>query len=155
MGRRSTTIPNLWMLELSIQNTCISCMGRDGKGMAWPRWGAMFKYRKYAGWELKEPQRRKMISYADTGCVGSREVRQVGGRVSHPYPSFSLMLFSESFCSDASQRSGGGKSAACTRSLLQISLGCTQMDSEHRALTSTSTRKQNMQSQISGVHLWP
>lgn len=37
----------------------------------------------------------------------------------------SLILFSESFCSDASQRNGRGKSSPCTRSLQQISLGCT------------------------------
>lgn len=46
-----------------------------------------------------------------------------------PDPSFSLILFYESFCSDASQRSGRGKSAPCSHSSLQMSLGCTQMNS--------------------------
>ena len=40
----------------------------------------------------------------------------------HTHPSFSLIPFSESFCSAASQRSGRGKSAPCSRSLLQMSL---------------------------------
>lgn len=60
------------------------------------------------------------------------------------HPSFSHPFLSRSLCSDDSQRRGRGKSAPCSRSLLQMSLGCTQMNSFTSLLP-----EQNMQSQIS------
>lgn len=83
-----------------------------------------------------------------------REVE--GGETGQWMISLPLILFYESFYSDASQRSGGGKSAPHSRSSLQMSLGCTQMNSS-QSLYFTSTRekkKKHTQSQISGVEVW-
>lgn len=60
---------------------------------------------------------------------GRRERVRTVYEFSPPHPSFSLIPFSKLFCSGASQRSGSSKSAPCSRSLLQMRLGCTQMNS--------------------------
>lgn len=63
------------------------------------------------------------------------------------HPSFSLILFSELFHSSASQRSSRGKSAPCSHSLLQMSLGCTQMNSSQNPYF-TSTRAKHAKTDL-------
>lgn len=81
---------------------------------------------------------------------------QTGQRSSLPpsYPSFSPTLFSDLFCSNASQRRSRGKSAPCSRSWKQTSLRL-HPNELLTELVLHSYQRKHMQILISGVQVWP
>lgn len=70
------------------------------------------------------------------------------------YPFFSPTLFSDLFCSNASQRRSRGKSSPCSRSWKQTSLRL-HPNELLTELVLHSYHRKHMQILISGVQVWP
>lgn len=97
--------------------------------------------------EARQGERKKEKEEERKWIEWRLRAREAGGRGESspsPLPSPPLILFSQRFCSDASQRSGRGKSAPCSHSSLQMSLGCTQMNSSQSSYLTPTRRERTV-----------
>lgn len=88
------------------------------------------------------------------GMIGWRRRDRTVPELPSSYPFFSLMLFSNLFCSNASQRRSKGKSAPSSRSWKQTSLQL-HPNELFTELVLHSYHCKHMQILISGVQVWP
>lgn len=86
--------------------------------------------------------------------IGWREERRQDSESPPSYPFFSPTLFSDLFCSNASQRRSRGKSSPCSRSWKQTSLRL-HPNELLTELVLHSYHRKHMQILISGVQVWP
>lgn len=116
------------------------------------------KYRRYREtWTMKESvwliRKRVVLWWCTIWLAGGEQTGQCSSPPSS-YPSFSPTLFSDLFCSNASQRRSRGKSAPCSRSWKQTSLWL-HPNELLTELVLHSYQRKHMQILISGVQVWP
>lgn len=97
--------------------------------------------------------KKKIWANGDAGYDGLEEKRQDSVWV-NSFLSLLLTLFSNLFCSNASQRRSRGKSAPCSRSWKQTSLRL-HPNELLTELVLHSYHRKHMQILISGVQVWP